>query len=307
MMDGGVLHHREKELQDITSFLAEGIYVLNEKGEITFMNPEAERLLGWKALELANKNAHDIIHCHKRDGAPLSLEQCPMRNVIKTGQPYYSTEDLFTRKDGTTFPISVLTSPIFDNGRIVASVTAFRDITEFKNQENALRKAHEKLEEKVRERTADLEKLNEELELKSRTLEELNTALKVLLKQREVDKNELEERVMSNVKELILPGLDKLKKCKLDPKSVSYLSLIESNLLQIVSSFSRRLSSQYHNLTRTEIEVANFIREGKTTKELSELFNITKDTVDAHRKNIRKKLGLTKTKTNLRSYLLSLT
>ena len=100
----GLFHESEKELKDITSFLAEGIYVLNEKGQITFMNPEAERLLGWTVKELANKNAHDIIHCHKLNGAPLSFEQCPMRNVIKTGQRYYSTDDLFTRKDGTTFP-----------------------------------------------------------------------------------------------------------------------------------------------------------------------------------------------------------
>jgi PAS domain S-box-containing protein len=305
-MDEGLFHHREKELKDITSFLAEGIYVLNEKGQITFMNPEAERLLGWTAIELANKNAHDIIHCHKLDGAPLSLEQCPMRNVIETGKPYYSTDDLFTRKDGKTFPISVLTSPIMDNGKIVASVTAFRDITELKSEEDALRKAHEELEEKVKERTIDLAKLNEELKIKSRNLEELNTALKVLLRQREEDKNELEERVLSNVNELILPFIEKLKKCRLDSRGESYLHLVESNLLQIISPFSMRLSSKYHNLTHTEIEVANFIREGKTSKELAELFHITKDTVDAHRKNIRKKLGLTKIKTNLRSYLLSL-
>jgi PAS domain S-box-containing protein len=305
-MDEGVFHNRGNELKDITSFLAEGIYVLNEIGQITFMNPEAERLLGWTAVELADKNAHDIIHCHKRDGAPLSLEQCPMRNVIETGQPYYSTDDLFTRKDGTTFPISVLTSPIMDNGKIVASVTAFRDITELKNEEDALRKAHEKLEEKVKERTIDLAKLNEELENKSRNLEEVNTALKVLLRQREEDKNELEERVLSNVKELVLPSLEMLKKCPLDSKGESYLNLVESTLLQIISPFSVRLSSKYYSLTHTEIEVANLIREGKTTKELAELFHITKDTIDAHRKNIRKKLGLRKTKTNLRSYLLSL-
>ena len=303
----GLFQESEKELKDITSFLAEGIYVLNEKGQITFMNPEAERLLGWTVKELANKNAHDIIHCHKLNGARLSFEQCPMRNVIETGKRYYSTDDLFTRKDGTTFPISVLTSPIIENGKIVASVTAFRDITRFKSEEVALRKEHEELEEKVRERTIDLAKLNDELKTKSRNLEELNTALRVLLRQREEDKNELEERVLSNVKELILPGIEKLKKRKLDSISESYLNLVESNLLQIVSPFSIKLSSQYHNLTHTEIRVANFVREGKTSTELAELLNVTKDTVDAHRKNIRKKLGLTKLKTNLRSYLLSLT
>ena len=146
----------EKQFKDITSFLAEGIYVLNSEGQIVFMNPEAERLLGWKTEELASTNAHDIIHCHQQDGTHLSLEKCPMRNVIRTGAQYSSTDDLFTRKDGTTFPISVLSSPIIENNEIVASVTAFRDITELKAAEEGLRRAHEELEEKVKERSADL-------------------------------------------------------------------------------------------------------------------------------------------------------
>jgi len=296
----------EKQFKDITSFLAEGIYVLNENGQITFMNPEAERLLGWTAADLVNKNAHDIIHCHKLDGTLLSLEQCPMRNVIKTGKQYSSTDDLFTRKDGTTFPISVLSSPIIENEKVVASVTAFRDITELKSVEEALRKAHEELEEKVKDRTADLKKLNEELEIKSRHLEELNIALKVLLKQREEDKKELEERIISNVRELIMPCIEQLKKFASGPRYESYLSLLESNLLQIISPFSIRLSSKYRNLTHTEIEVANFIRDGKTAKEIAEILTISKDTVDSHRQNIRKKLKLNRTKANLRSYLLSL-
>ncbi|MCG6536686.1 MAG: PAS domain-containing protein, partial [Syntrophales bacterium LBB04] len=95
----------DTQFGDTAGFLAEGIYVLNEAGHITFMNPEAERLLGWTVAELADKNAHDIIHCHKRVGDFLSFEQCPMRNVIKTGLQYSSTDVLFTRKDGAVFPI----------------------------------------------------------------------------------------------------------------------------------------------------------------------------------------------------------
>jgi len=296
----------EIEFRDITSFLAEGIFVLNEDGHITFMNPEAERLLGWTLAELTNKNAHDIIHCHKGDGEFLSLENCPMRNVIMTGKQYSSTDDLFIRKDGTTFPISVLASPIVEDETVVASVTAFRDITDLKIAEEALRRAHEELEDKVRERTADLKKVNEELKIKSLNLEELNTALKVLLHQREKDKNELEERVLSNVKSLLIPVIAKLKRAPLEPVYASYISLLESNMLQIVSPFSKSLSSIFHNLTCTEIEVANFIREGKTTKQIAAILNISTDTIDTHRHNIRRKLKLNRTKTNLRSYLSSI-
>lgn len=279
---------------------------MNEAGEITFMNPEAERLLGWTTSELAHKNAHDIIHCHNLDGSFLSLEECPMRNVIMTGSPYSSANDLFTRKDGSTFPISILCSPITEGEKTVASVTAFRDITELKNAEAALRKAHEELEDKVRGRTEDLRTLNQELEIKSQNLEDLNTTLKVLLRQREDDKNELEERVFSNVKTLIIPTIEKLRSFASDSKYTSYLGLLESNLLQIVSPFSMRLSTALHNLTFSEIEVANFIREGKTSKDIATLLNITKDTVDSHRQNIRKRLGLNGKKQNLQSYLLAL-
>jgi len=301
-----MIYKSERLFQDITVFLAEGIFVLNENGEITFMNPEAERLLGWSASELANKNAHDIIHCHNIDGSMLTLEQCPMRNVIRTGEQYCSADDLFTRKDGSIFPISVLCSPIKEGKKVVASVTAFRDITELKNAEAALRKAHEELEDKVKKRTEDLKTLNQELEIKSQNLENLNTTLKVLLQQREEDKKELEERVLSNVKVLILPTIEKLKKFTLDPQYTAYLGLLESNLQQIVSPFSKRLSTAFHNLTFTEMEIANFIRDGKNSKEISVLLNISKDTVDSHRQNIRKRLGLNKKKQNLQSYLLSM-
>ncbi len=296
----------ESLFHDIIEFIAEGIFVLNEAGEITFMNPEAERLLGWTARELALKNAHDIIHCHNEDGSLLPLEQCPMRTVIRTGNPYCSANDLFTRKDGSTFPISVLCSPITENGINVASVTAFRDITELKNAEAALHKAHEELEDKVRSRTEDLITLNQELELKTQNLEDLNTTLKVLLRQRNDDKNELEERVFSNVKTLIIPTIAKLRAFTVEPRHASYLDLLESNLLQIISPFSLKLSTALQNLTFSEIEVANFIREGKSSKDIAMLLNISKDTVDTHRQNIRKRLGLNNKKQNLQSFLLAL-
>ena len=129
----------EQKLKDITSSLAEGIYVLNEQGSIIFMNPEAEHILGWTFTELSGKNAHEIIHCRKADSSPLSLEECGMRNVIRMGIPFVSRDEVFTRKDGTTFPVSIVCSPIMENGKVAAAVSSFRDITERKNLEEALK------------------------------------------------------------------------------------------------------------------------------------------------------------------------
>ena len=129
------LKKSEGKLQSITSHLAAGIYVLDEPGHITFMNPEAERLIGWTMEELNEKGPHNLIHFQKPDGTLLSPSECKMHDVIKTKERYISTDEVFVRKDGTVFPISVITAPVIENGNIRASVTTFRDITEQKQAE----------------------------------------------------------------------------------------------------------------------------------------------------------------------------
>ncbi|MEJ2427963.1 MAG: LuxR C-terminal-related transcriptional regulator [Deltaproteobacteria bacterium] len=155
------------------------------------------------------------------------------------------------------------------------------------------------VEETLRER-------EHELELQKQNLEEANTALRVLLKKREEDKGELEEKVLSNVKELVNPYLNRLKNTSLDRQQRAHLEIIESNLNDIVSPFLRQLSSKYLKLTPREIEVATLVKEGKSTKEIGEMLNLSMNAVDFHRKNIREKLGLKNKKANLRTHLLSL-
>jgi len=129
------LSKSEKQLKDITSSLTEGIYVWSDDGDIVFMNPEAERLLGWTNAELQGRNIHNIVHNRRPDGSSLPFEACGMHNVFKTGQPFISMDEVFMRKDGSVFPVSVVASPITENGSVVAGVTAFRDITALKDIE----------------------------------------------------------------------------------------------------------------------------------------------------------------------------
>jgi len=145
-----------------------------------------------------------------------------------------------------------------------------------------------------------------ELQDKSKNLEEINTALKVLLKERENDKTELEERILSNVKELIFPYIEKLKRCHLHPDPMTYVEIIETNLNDIASPFLQKMGLKYIHLTPTEIEIANLIKSGKRTKEIGEMLHMSTGAINFHRNNIRKKLGLNKEKINLRSYLMSL-
>jgi DNA-binding CsgD family transcriptional regulator len=195
-----------------------------------------------------------------------------------------------------------------------------------KNAEEGLRGARDKLERVTEERTSDLLNLNEqlrkeieerkeaeaklkvrekELKIKSSNLEEANIALKVLLQKRNEDRVYLEEKILLNIKWLILPYLEKLKKSGLDKRQEVYRGIIETFLNDIISPFTRRLSSPHLNLTPTEIQVATFVREGKTTKEVAGLLNSSARAVCFHRENLRRKLGLKNQKTNLRSYLLS--
>lgn len=160
-------------------------------------------------------------------------------------------------------------------------------------------KAQQDLERRVEKRTQALKD-------KNRRLQEMNTALKVLMEKRETDKYEIETRVLSNVEQLISPYLEKLADSELNSRQRMHLEILTTNLSEIVSPFAWTLSTRPHNLTPTEMQVANMVRQGRTTTQIAELMHLSRRTIEAHRRNIRAKFGLTHQKTNLRTYLLSI-
>ena len=173
------------------------------------------------------------------------------------------------------------------------------DITERKLSETKLEEYSSKLEELVENRT-------QELEIKSMKLSEINTALKVILKTREKDKSVLEEQIISNVKNLVFPYVKKLRKTVQKETEKSIIHILESNLKNILSTFSLALSSEGYGLTSTEMLIADLIRNGKRTKEIAEMNNISQKTVEVHRNNVRRKLGINGKKVNLQTYLRSI-
>ena len=219
-------------------------------------------------------------------------------------------DDQKTAQDALEFGVYGYIIKPFDQNQILISVTNALRRRKLESKERSYR---EELERSVRERTAELLKINEtlrsrEAELHHQTLElkELNSALRVLLNKRDEEKAELEETVLSNMKKAIEPYVERLKKSGLNRKQMSYLSILESNLNDIVSPLIKALSSTYLNLTPTEIEVANLIRAGRRTKEIAEILNLSKNTILSHRYKIRSKLGLKRKKLNLQSYLQTL-
>ena len=151
-----------------------------------------------------------------------------------------------------------------------------------------------------------LEKKEAELLNERERLEETNIALRVLLRQRDEDKKRIEETIYVNVDRLVLPYVEQLLLGKLSEKQKTLTEVIDTNLRDIVSPFLRTLTTVHTMLTPQEIEVANMVRSGRSSKEIAEVLGISVSGVDFHRKKLRQKLGLTNSSKNLRSYLLSL-
>ncbi|MCI0528688.1 MAG: diguanylate cyclase, partial [Nitrospira sp.] len=128
-----------------------GVYVLNKQGLVTFMNPEAERLLGWAEVELLGKSMHDVIHFQKADGTPLPAMDCPILKFIQSTGTFGGVnllrveDDIFTCKNGAIFPAAYVSTPILENGEIIGAVIAFQDITKRKLAEQQLREANQTL------------------------------------------------------------------------------------------------------------------------------------------------------------------
>jgi PAS domain S-box-containing protein len=273
-----LLEESEERYRRLFETANDGILLLEKhEGKVTHANTAATKMLGYSKEECIGKKLQDI-------GVSLDIGdfQEVMQTLDKSGIIYYDDVSVKT-KAGQYIDADIY---MVDRARLVQC--NIRDITERKKAEEALRE---------RER---------ELEIKTHNLEEANIALKVLLKRRDEDKTELEDKILLNIKELVVPYLEKLKMGRLDEQQKTHVSILESNLNDITSSFSHRLSSKYMNFTPSEIQIANLLRQGKTNKEIGELLNSSERTVAFHRGNIRRKLGLKNKKTNLKSYLLSL-
>ena len=259
---------------------AVGIIWVDEKGNILYGNDEVCRILGYSRDELTMKNISQIdIMYGKEDFAKN------WHDIKKAGSE--SMESVALTGHGKALPIELAINYMEygQKGYICAIV---KDITKRKTTEEELKKSEK------------------ELKVKSNRLEEANTALKVLLHHREDDRKDFEEKLISNIKQLVLPYIEKMKKQRTGGEQSAFIEIIETNLNDILSPFLQKMSLKYSNFTPTEIQVANLIKVGKTSKEIAEIMRVSTGTIDTHRNNIRGKLALNKKKVNLRTYLLSL-
>ena len=257
----------------------DGFFIIDPEGKILEANHAACLILGYSDGEILGKRIYNI---------EVSKNSKQARSPF-TGQMKNKTdrfEAFLKRKDGQVICVEVSNSFV-KMGDTELFYSFFYDITDKKRAGETLLKREK------------------ELQIKTRNLGEVNTALRVLLKKRDEDKTELEEKVLLNTKELVFPYVKKLKSSRLDSTQNLYLNIIESHLNDIISPFASKLSSKYFSLTPREIRIASLVKQGRTNKEVAEVLGSSHRTIAFHRENIRKKLGLNNKKINLEAFLLS--
>ena len=151
----------ERENQLILRAAGEGIYGVNADGATTFVNPAAERMLGWRAADLVGKDMHATVHHAHPDGTPYPHRDCPIYAAFRDGTVHQVEDEVFWRRDGTAFPVAYTSTPIRDRGRLLGAVIVFRDISQRREAEERLRTA-----------LAEVDSLRERLELENAYLKE---------------------------------------------------------------------------------------------------------------------------------------
>ena len=276
----------DPEYQIILDNMQDSYFEIDLAGNLTFFNPATADMLGYSMNEMNHQafnyrryilpetrpKIFKIFNSVYRTGLPVAIFDSEV--VIKSGARRIRELSVALRRDSKQRPIGF---------RCLA-----RDVTERKLTENALKKKEE------------------ELERKSTSLLEFNAALKILLKQRADDKMKFEKSVLLNVRRLIAPYFKTLKENSLTVEQGMCVDMLEASLENITSPFLRNIMSEHLHLTQNEIQVANLIKEGRTTKEIAGFLQVTLKAVEFHRNNIRKQPGLSKTKINLQNYLVSL-
>ncbi|MEL6161949.1 MAG: PAS domain-containing sensor histidine kinase [Cyanobacteria bacterium J06627_32] len=153
-----------RQHQLILNAVGEGVYGLDLKGNVTFVNPAAAAMIDWEMEDLIGQSMHQVLHHSHPDGSPYPRECCPIYAAFQDGSTRRVTNEVFWRKDGTSFPVEYISTPMQDeHGQLIGAVITFRDITQQKWAEAILQQANETLETKIRERAAELYQANEQL------------------------------------------------------------------------------------------------------------------------------------------------
>ena len=282
------LKKSERMLWDIVNFLPDPTFAIDLEGTVIAWNKEMEEMAGIKAEEMLGKSNYEYALPFYGERVPMLIDLLHNPDEInETRYSYFRREGniLYAESSfclhGQLRSLWCKVSRIYDHqNEPIGAIESMRDVT-------------------------DLRDMVVELKNKSLHLEEANTALKVLLEYRQNDQKEIEERISSNIKTLIVPYFEKLKASGLEARQEAYIRILENHMDEIISPFLKKMTLHYANLSPREIQIADLVKDGKSTKEISTILNIALHTTNNYRRRLRKKLSLEGKDKNLRAYLLS--
>ena len=266
-----------------------GIGLATGKGRVLAFNKKMTLFTGYSEIELGRMNVKDM-YVDLKDHESVSRE-------LKTKGVINDFEVELKKKNGEIY-YGNLSITLLKIGGEEVKLTVLEEITERKKVAAELDKYRMNLEQMVEERTA-------EIKARKKVLVDKNTALREILSQLEIEKNRIQENIVHNIDNLVLPSVRKIKNkvCDFDKR---YFKVLENNLEKITSSFGKNLIKPKLKLTPREIEICGMIRSDLTTKEIASSLNISSGTVSRHRENIRKKLKLSGKTINLSTFLTGL-
>ncbi|MFC1888415.1 PAS domain S-box protein [Thermodesulfobacteriota bacterium] len=264
------LRKSEERFRSLSESSPMGVFHTDSEGRVLYTNNRWQEITGLTLEESLGFGWSNALH---PDNKKALLEEWGRCLSEEKG---YSGEFRFVSKSEEVKWVYTKTAPIrAETGQIIGHVGSNEDITQRKKAEEEL------------------------LEQKS-VLEKKNIAFSEVLEQIQVEKRRIKDDVATNVRELLLPMLMKLKTASTNPK---YIDLLQHHLVELASSFGREITERTPGLTSREIEISNMVKSGLTSKEIADLLNISHKTVEKHRRNIRSKLGISNKKINLSSFL----
>lgn len=262
---------------ELAALSLEWAWETDVQGNFTYCSPSGKTLYGYEPHELLGCNIIETLIPPKDRATQRKI----MEEIRRSKKPRIGLRRRAIRKDGTVIPIETNCLPVLSGDTVVSFRGLSRDLRA-------------------------IQELELHLELKARELTEVNNALSLLLHQSAEARAEHERRIHDNLQRLVVPYLEKIQeRCK-DQEMELNLRVAMANLEKITSTFSLTLSARLDGLTPRELEVAELIKQGRSTKQIATILDLSSRTVEFYRDKLRVKLGIKSKKTNLRSYLSSL-
>ena len=303
----------EARLKGILSSISDFVFTFNEDGVFTFYHSPPAKNLYLSPEKFLGKKHTEVM--------PPHLNELFSEAFNKNKKGEVAEYEYWLDINGKMEWFLAKLSPLYIDFEFAGSVAVVREITERKEAETKLKRYRDSLRDMVKRRTQALRTTNKQLlqeiakhkqtskilqdsEAKLREqksmLEQKNIALREIVKQIEMEGERIKEDISTNMEVLVYPILGKLRAMKI---SQDMINILQHNLERISSSFGKKITHAELKLTPKEIEICNMLKSGLTSKEAAQHLNISYRTVEKHRRNIRKKLGITNQGINLVAYL----